>query len=173
MLHKYTLLKLLCLALLLSVAPKNLAADSWDWEYDLWVENFSEKHSVSPELVRSIIKAESGFRYAVSPKGAVGFMQLMPETAKLLGVKDINNPVQNLKGGIKYLSLLLNRFENNIPLAVAAYNAGPSAVSRYGAIPPYSETKKFVFKVMKFYREYRKSNKSGEKSRLIFKIISD
>ncbi|MDA3792627.1 MAG: lytic transglycosylase domain-containing protein [Elusimicrobia bacterium] len=172
-LQKNTLLKIIFLLVLIPVSANIVSATSWDWEYDMWVEDLSEKYSISPDLVKSVIKAESNFRYAISPKGAVGFMQLMPETAKLLGVKDINDPVENIKGGIKYLSLLMKRFKNNAPLAVAAYNAGPSAVARYGGIPPYKETKKYVFKVMNYYRQYSNLNKSEKASRLSFKIISD
>lgn len=133
----------------------------WNWEYDMWIDYLSKKYDIEIPLIMGLIKAESGFKnYAVSSKGAVGFMQLMPETAKSLGVKDIYDPVENLKYGVKYLSILLNRYKN-VPLALAAYNAGPGAVAKYGSIPPYPETVNFVFKVMRFSDIYRRQLADG------------
>lgn len=101
-------------------------------------------------LVKSIIKQESGFNpNAVSHAGAQGLMQLMPATAKSLGVYNSMNPYQNVRGGIKYIAQLLNRFEGNLHKALAGYNAGPEAVARYGGIPPYKETQNYVESIMK------------------------
>ncbi|WP_036041371.1 lytic transglycosylase domain-containing protein [Leptospira alstonii] len=114
----------------------------------------SEKNHLDPALVQSVIKAESGFKAdAVSPKGAIGLMQLMPSTANLLGVDDPSDPAENVAGGTKFLSDLLHKYKN-LDHALAAYNAGPGAVDRYGGIPPYKETQKYVEKVKKFYKDF-------------------
>ena len=107
---------------------------------------------MDPALIFAVIRQESAFDpYAVSRKGAVGLMQLMPETAKLLGVKDILDPAENVQGGVKYLRRLLERYEGDVRLALAAYNAGEHAVDRYGEIPPYRETRDYVKRISTWY----------------------
>jgi soluble lytic murein transglycosylase-like protein len=108
----------------------------------------SKQYGVNPGFVRAIIHAESAFNpMARSRKGAMGLMQLMPGTAKDMGVMDLTNPEQNIKGGVRYLAGLLKTFSGNETLAAAAYNAGPGAVTRYGGIPPYEETQTYVKRV--------------------------
>jgi len=119
------------------------------------IQAYSIAYEVDPNLVKAIIAIESCFdRKAVSSVGARGLMQLMPATAKELGVKDSFDGKANIRGGIKYFSQMLERFNNNIELALAAYNAGPNAVEKYGGIPPYAETKGYVKKVLKRYNRY-------------------
>lgn len=113
------------------------------------------EYEVDPALVRAVIHAESAFNpAAVSPKGAQGLMQLMPATAQELEVTDALNAAQNIRGGVLYLSRMLDRFDNDVTLATAAYNAGPGAVSRYGGIPPYAETRAYVERVGILHRRY-------------------
>ena len=121
-----------------------------------YADRYSRAHNLSPALVKAIIKAESnGKRLAVSPKGAQGMMQLMPFTARQMNVSDPFDPVENIEGGVKYLKELLGTFGGNLLHAVAAYNAGPEAVKKYGGIPPYEETRLYVKRVMTYYRQYR------------------
>jgi soluble lytic murein transglycosylase len=127
--------------------------------FEEMIRHASYRYGVDPHLVKAIVKAESDFdSLAVSEDGARGLMQLMPETARLMGVKDVHDPGENVEGGIKYLSLLLKKFGWDIPLAVAAYNAGEAAVVKYGAVPPYSETRDYVKKVLYYHRLYRGSD---------------
>ncbi len=128
-------------------------------EFDEIIFDASTKYGVDHRLVKAIVKAESDFRPAArSVKGARGLMQLMPETARRMGVKDILEPQDNVEGGVKYLSMLLRMFDGQESLAVAAYNAGENAVLKYGAIPPYSETQTYVKRVLKYYAGYKSSN---------------
>lgn len=111
-----------------------------------------EKHNVDPKLIMAVIQQESGFNQnAISKSGAQGLMQLMPATAKSLGVTNAFNPEQNIDGGVKYLKGLLDRFHGNKILALAAYNAGPNAVKKYNGVPPYEETQNYVRNILKNY----------------------
>ncbi|MFM7469178.1 MAG: lytic transglycosylase domain-containing protein [Vampirovibrionales bacterium] len=115
----------------------------------------AQKHQLNPSLFKALVQAESGFRTkARSYVGAMGLTQLMPKTAKSLGVKNPWNPAENLEGGAKYLKGLIDRFGGSEQLALAAYNAGPNAVKRYGGIPPYRETMNYVKRIMKLQRDF-------------------
>lgn len=117
------------------------------------IQKYSRQFGVDPALVRAVIRHESGFNpLAVSPKGAQGLMQLMPGTADLMGVRNPFDPEQNIMGGVGYLRYCLDRFGHNIPLAVAAYNAGPERVAKAGTIPPIPETQTFVHNVVGTYQ---------------------
>jgi len=119
-------------------------------EVDRWVNSASDQHQVDPDLIRSVIKAESGFNpSAVSPKGARGLMQLMPSTASQLGVKDAFAPGENIEGGTRYLRDLLVLYNNDMAKALAAYNAGPQRVAQFNGVPPYRETHAYVARVIK------------------------
>ena len=119
------------------------------------IARHSRTHRLHPALIRAVIKAESDFDpMAVSRAGAIGLMQLMPQTAFHLDVYDLYNPDQNIGGGTKYLRQLLDRFNGNLPLALAAYNAGETAVERYQTLPPFEETRQYVKKVLRYYRTF-------------------
>ncbi|PIU86861.1 MAG: lytic transglycosylase [Deltaproteobacteria bacterium CG06_land_8_20_14_3_00_44_19] len=125
--------------------------------YGSLISRISGKYMVEDTLVRAIIKAESDFNHkAVSNKGAMGLMQLMPGTAEDMDVKNPFNPEENIEGGVRYFKWLLNRFKDNLPLAIAAYHAGGDAVIRYGGIPPFDSTQKYVKQVLKYFKEYKK-----------------
>jgi hypothetical protein len=117
-------------------------------QYDALIEENAAVHGVNPHLVRAVIQQESAFNpNARSHKGAMGLMQLMPGTAADLGVTDPYSPAQNIRGGVAYLKGLLTKFAQNVELALAAYNAGPTAVTKYGAVPPYRETQNYVTRI--------------------------
>jgi soluble lytic murein transglycosylase-like protein len=117
--------------------------------FDDFIEQYATSSGVSPDLVRAVIQAESGFNpRAISPKGAMGLMQLMPATARELGVDNPFHPADNIRGGVTYLARLLARYDQNVELALAAYNAGPTSVERYGnAVPPYRETRDYIRRI--------------------------
>jgi Transglycosylase SLT domain len=119
----------------------------------------SQKHNVSPELLRSVVRVESGFNpHARSAKGAQGLMQLMPATAARMGVRDVFDPAENLDGGARYLRELLGRYNNNLSFALAAYNAGPERVEQYHGVPPFPETIAYVNRIV---RDFNRQNLSG------------
>ena len=125
-------------------------------QYDGLIINAARKHNMDPALIKAVIKAESNFNHrAVSRKGARGLMQLMPATASSLQVQDSFHPENNIEGGVKYLRYLLNYFNGNLPLALAAYNAGENAVIRHGGVPPYRETKEYIQRVFSYLDKFR------------------
>lgn len=122
-------------------------------KYSSLIQSVSVKHGVDADLVHYVIAAESNYnRWAVSEKGAMGMMQLMPETAKQYGVKNIFDPVQNIEGGVKYLKDLIALFNRQTKYVLAAYNAGQEAVKRFGGIPPYAETRNYIERIMLAYK---------------------
>ena len=137
-----------------TVVPGVVSAEkkvSGGWEDH--IAPLAAKYGVDEALVRAVIRMESGGRTAaVSPKGAMGLMQLMPGTARMLGVEDPFDPVQNLEGGIKYLSQLSDKYQGDLVKTLAAYNAGPGRVDSYGGVPPFAETRNYVKNVLSTYR---------------------
>ncbi|TGK03817.1 lytic transglycosylase domain-containing protein [Leptospira semungkisensis] len=116
------------------------------------IQKEAAKNHLDPNLVKSVIRAESGFKSsAVSPKGAIGLMQLMPGTAEALGVEDPFNPEENIAGGTRFLADMMNKFGDS-NLALAAYNAGPGAVQKYDGVPPFKETKDYIKKVNRYWK---------------------
>jgi hypothetical protein len=125
-------------------------------QYSPIINKAADKHNIDAALIKAIIMAESGYDpMATSEKGAVGLMQIMPDTAIALSSEDMYNPAYNIDTGVGYLKLLLNEFGGNLVLAIAAYNAGSSKVREYQGIPPYEGTQHFVQEVFKYYRHYQ------------------
>jgi len=124
--------------------------------YDEWIRQACTLYQIPEQLVRAVIKVESDYDpRAISVSGARGLMQLMPDTAERMQVRDIDNPRENIFGGVRLLRILANAFNGDLSLTVAAYNAGPDAVMRHGGIPPFDQTRNYVVKVTSFYRRYR------------------
>ena len=135
----------------------NLGENFKKYEPEIW--KASQRYTVDYHLVRAVIKAESNFNpKAVSRAGARGLMQLMPQTASLLQVNDSFHPEDNIDGGVRYLRYLLNIYNDDISLALAAYNAGERAVFNYRGIPPYQETQTYVQRVLRYYQEYSRES---------------
>lgn len=141
----------------LTYTPKNKEI------YTPIIKAAAAKHKLDPNLLHAVIQAESAYdAKAISSAGAVGLMQLMPGTAKQYGVTNRRDPEQNVNGGAKYLKFLLNLFDSNLKLAIAAYNAGENAVKKYkNSIPPYPETQHYVEKVLALYDKYGKGVKGA------------
>jgi soluble lytic murein transglycosylase-like protein len=126
-------------------------------KYDHLIAESCRLHGVDFALVKAVIRAESSFDpYAISSKGAEGLMQLMPETSKRLNVANPFDPHENIRGGVKYLKYLMERFDNDLKLSLAAYNAGETTVAQVNGIPNYRETKNYITEVLRYYQEYQK-----------------
>jgi soluble lytic murein transglycosylase len=124
--------------------------------YDDLIQTASGRNNIDAALIRAVIKAESDFNArARSQKGAMGLMQLMPETARLHNIGDAYNPSENVEAGARHLRMLLDRYQGDLELSLAAYNAGSAAVERYRGVPPFSETREYVRRVLRFYDSYR------------------
>lgn len=130
------------------------ASCDFDRSIDLSIAKAARKHSLPPSLIRAVIRAESNFRAdARSPAGAQGLMQLMPATARELGVNDSFNIDQNIDGGSRYLRQMLDRYSGDLRMALAAYNAGPGNVDKYGGQVPFAETRHYIDRVLRFSRQ--------------------
>ncbi len=124
--------------------------------YEALIQSASERFQLDRDLIRAVIRAESNFNSAArSHKGAMGLMQLMPETARLHNVIDAYDPSDNIEGGVRHLKMLIGRYQGDLELSLAAYNAGSQAVDRHGGIPPFIETRDYVRRVLQYYDTYR------------------
>jgi soluble lytic murein transglycosylase-like protein len=141
-----------------SVMPSDGSSDRFT-RYNEWIRQAAILYQIPEELIRAVMKCESDYDpRAVSPTGAQGLMQLMPQTALRMQVRDAFDPRENIFGGTRYLRVLANMFNGDLALTVAGYNAGEAAVARYGGIPPYEETQGYVVRVLTYYRRYRASS---------------
>ncbi len=124
-------------------------------DIDAFIDGAAEHYEVDPALIKAMIRVESNFDpNAVSSAGAEGLMQIMPKTAEVLEIAHPFDPEENIAGGTRYIRYLLDRFAQDIKLALAAYNAGPESITKYGGVPPYAETKRYISKVLHFYEHY-------------------
>lgn len=122
------------------------------------IRSASNRYGVDPDLVRAVVKAESDFNTtARSPKGAQGLMQLMPDTARLRNISNVYDPDENIDGGVRHLKFLLDRYQGDLRLTLAGYNAGVQAVEKYGGVPPYPETREYIRRVLDYHQRYRGS----------------
>lgn len=138
-----------------SVNPSMPVMQKADARWRDFILRIANEYQVDPHLITAIIHSESNFNHqAISPKGALGLMQVMPQTAQRFGFKELFDPENNIRAGTAYLKWLLLRFNDDVTLAVAAYNAGENAVLRYKGVPPYKETQNYVAKVLRGYKEY-------------------
>ncbi|MBN2569887.1 MAG: lytic transglycosylase domain-containing protein [Deltaproteobacteria bacterium] len=129
------------------------------------IERVANNYEVDPALIKAIVMVESRYNSkAVSTRGARGLMQLMPSTAEELGVEDSFNPEHNITGGVKYFKGLLNRYDGDVKIALAAYNAGSGIVSKYNGIPPYKATRTYIAKVIEYYKHYKGGESDSVKS---------
>jgi len=135
-------------------APAQAGEDAPEFVYSEMILALSRRHSVDWRLVAAVMEVESNFNpQAVSPKGALGLMQLMPETAQIYRVRNPYDPRQNIEAGIRHLKMLMKRYKGKMDLVLAAYNSGERTVDRYGGIPPFQETRDYVRKVLQLYRQ--------------------
>jgi soluble lytic murein transglycosylase len=142
--------------LFLSTPKPGIGRRSPTDRFDQLITDAARTHGLEVPLLKAIIKVESDFNpQAVSRAGAQGLMQIMPETADLLEIKEPFDPLENIMGGTRYLKTLLERFAGNLPLALAAYNAGPTTVEKFNGIPPYPETENYVEKVIKYQKLFK------------------
>jgi soluble lytic murein transglycosylase-like protein len=151
-----TIERALAALLLLALGPCLFAASAADLRklYHPIVKQVAGKYRIDPELVHIVIRAESNYDvFAISSAGAMGLMQLMPDTALQYGVQNVFDPAQNIEGGVRYLKDLVKLYGGKTPLVLAAYNAGQSAVRRYKGIPPYPETRSYIAGIMKTYKK--------------------
>lgn len=138
------------------ISPISSRPAYFSTSFDDFILSASARHSIDADLIRAVIKTESDFNSnARSPKGAMGLMQLMPDTARQHNVINAFNPLDNIEGGVRHLRLLLSRYRGDVELSLAAYNAGINAVERHGGIPPFAETREYVRRVLNFYDGYR------------------
>ena len=136
--------------------PPSVSGRKTEHLYHMFIIQTASHYQVDPALIKAIIMAESGYNTkAISNRGAKGLMQLMPGTAQSLGVEDIFNPHQNITGGVQYFKQMVNRFNGDVKLALAAYNAGSRNVRNYNGVPPFKATHTYIKKVFKYYQIYK------------------
>ena len=134
---------------------KNFVKDLDAGKYDNFIVSMGRKYRLDPPLIKAVIRAESAWNpRAISRAGAQGLMQLMPGTSKDMDVDDPFDPAQNIEAGTRYLRSMLDKFNGDLVIALAAYNAGPRAVEKYGGVPPYGETRRYIKRVQRYYRGY-------------------